>query len=204
MAIFGVPILGLLNKLRRVAGHLHLTVPPTSCPCVPRLLSSSAGNAALHSIGPCPPVFPRFPLTSAPNRSQSVLSAESHLPVTHLKNSICRLLFSWSYGLLSPETLYFQTHLRCPPRVCPQTAFPEDSDVDWPTTHTYTLHYLAIADSYALFVLLFALPSFVFNTLQTLLAKYRGGDTPLIPRLGSTQFSVFSVPLGRRFTPNRH
>ena len=120
MAIFGVPILGLLNKLRRVAGHLHLTVPPTSCPCVPRLLSSSAGNAALHSIGPCPPVFPRFPLTSAPNRSQSVLSAESHLPVTHLKNSICRpFVFMVLRIAFSGNPLFSNTSALPPPSVPP-------------------------------------------------------------------------------------
>jgi hypothetical protein len=131
-------------------------------------------NVALRLISLCPPAFQ--PVHSAP-RTQTVKPTASN-PIA--SSHVVAPLFSWPYELLFPQTLYIQKHLRCPPGVPPQTVFPKDNYVDLPTTPAYPLHYQAIAHSCSLLQLFFALPSFVFNGLRTLLQK-QGGGHPLQP-----------------------
>ena len=102
------------------------TVPPTSCPRVPPLLSftpkrsrvSRERRARFDSLSP--PAFQ--PIHFAPRTQTRPQVSFSRRPTA--SNPISKFpfvapLFSWSYELLFPQTIYYQKHLRCPPGVPP-------------------------------------------------------------------------------------
>jgi hypothetical protein len=82
-------------------------------------------NVALRLISLSPPAFQ--PIHFAPRTQtagKSSFSRRANLRATQSQNyRFVAPLFSWSYELLFPQTLYFQKHLRCPRRVPPKPLF---------------------------------------------------------------------------------
>jgi len=81
-------------------------------------------NVALRLISPCPPAFQPIhfaPRTQTVHKSSFAESPTASNPVSNSR--FVAPLFSWSYELLFPQTLYIQKHLRCPWGVPPKPLF---------------------------------------------------------------------------------
>ena len=86
------------------------TVPSTSCPRVPHLLTSTSKFATM----PRPVALSTSPATITP--STGFAAHQLHLCTRqgHDRATFLRPLFSYSYELLFPQSLYFDNHLSCP------------------------------------------------------------------------------------------
>src|SRR6267378_7041897 len=82
-------------------------------------------NVALRLISPCQPTFPtiHFAPRTQTGRESSFARSPQPQAIQSQNSHFVAPLFSWSYELLFPQTLYIQKHLRCPPGVPPKPLF---------------------------------------------------------------------------------
>ena len=99
-------------------------------------------------------------------------------------------LFSQPYELLSPQSLYFDNHPRCP-GVCGHRSFTNASAIGVQAIQRHCFQRLAA--SLQLLALFCRVPVFVFNRLQPLFAKHPGvgGVCPQTRHLKSIRCRLF-------------